>query len=162
MKHLARILIAFAIVSVALLPASSASAKATRIEFTGTELCDPNWVVVRDWMSGSDNEHMRGISTTCVETATIPQMTGTVYIYDFRLNAFDNFSAYGLSGKFRFVSTEGGEFVGTTTSPRNFVYHMAVGHGVGKYEGLELHWFVYESGEQTVFSGYILDLGHGN
>jgi len=163
MKHLARILIAFAMVSGALLPAPSASAKSTRIDFTGIEWCDPDtFVVTREWMSGPNNYHSRGLSQTCYETATIPQMTGTVYLYNFRINAFDNFSQAQVSGEFRFVSVEGGEFLGTATSPRSFVTFMAIGHGVGIYQGLELHWFLDESGEQTVFWGYILDPGNGN
>ncbi len=163
MKYLARILIAFAIVSCVLLPAPSVSANPNRTDFTGTELCeDSTYNFVREWMSGPNNYHARGVSQTCYETASIPEMTGTLYLYDFRLNAFDNFSTYGLSGKFRLVSAEGGEWVGTTESPRSSSIVTVVGHGVGKYQGLELHWFLDHSVQPVVFSGYILDPGTGN
>ena len=162
MKHLARILIAFAVVSCALLPASGASAKATRIPFTGTEWCDEDTVgLVRDWVSGP-NYHARGLSQTCYETATIPEMTGTLYVYDVLFNEFGNSGEGGVTGKLRFVSDEGGEFLGSWTWGRDDVGPTAVGHGVGKYQGLELHWFLDESGVPTIFSGYILDPGSGH
>jgi hypothetical protein len=162
MKHAARILMALVVVACTLLPAASASAKATRIPFTGTEWCDEGtYTFVREWLSGP-NYHIRGLSGICYETANIPQMTGTAYLYDVRANEFGNSGEGGVSGKLRFVSDEGGEFLGTWTWGRDDFGPTAVGHGVGKYQGLELHWFLDESGMPTVFSGYILDPGGGH
>jgi hypothetical protein len=157
MKHTVRILIGLCLVLSVLLPLTIASAKPTRIDFTGSEWCDPNtFVFTREWWDG-DNYHARGISQTCYDTATIPQMTGMDYLYDSRLDAFDNFAQMKMSGKLNFVSDEGGEWVATWKLPLDSETITVIGHGKGKYKGLELHWFLKLDGS---FQGYILDRGN--
>jgi hypothetical protein len=69
-------------------------------------------------------------------------MTRTDYLYDSRLDAFENFAQMKMSGKLRLVSDEGGEWIATWKLSLGSDTITVIGHGKGIYEGLELHWFL--------------------
>lgn len=149
------ILIIFLLVGIILMPAANVNAGATRIEFTGTEWCDPDTLTAeRVWTAGP-NLHARSWTQTCYETADIPYMNGTTYLYDGLANVG---SHYIINVKFRMVTVVEGVWVGNCELPANTNTINCVGHGEGIYEGLELHWFAHpNSGEPTPFTGYIID-----
>ena len=83
-------------------------------------------------------------------------MTGTDYLYDAQLDAFDNFAQMQMSGKLRFASDEAGEWLAIWIWPRGSDTISVLGFGKGKYDGLALHWFLKEDGS---FWGNITDRG---
>lgn len=143
-----------------LLPTAAAGAQAIRIEFTGTEWCDPNsfdFSDLRAWMAGP-NFQAKGWAQTCYETANIPQMTGTTYLYDAQTRIVGSEGKVQFTGKFRLETVEGGVWTGSWTLLGDATI-QSIGHGEGLYEGLELHWFsIPNTGEGlTQTNGYILD-----
>jgi hypothetical protein len=150
-----RFLIIILLVGTILLPASIVSAKANRIEFTGTETCDKSTTVLpRIWLAGP-NLQIRGFSQTCYETESIPEMTGTTYLYD-GVVVVKSDGNYMVKVKFRLETDEGGVWVGSAEKPVNATLIECVGHGEGIYKGLELHWFL-EDGDIKPGYGYIID-----
>jgi hypothetical protein len=135
-----------------------AHAEHSRIYFTGSELCDPDtFFFARAWVSGP-NLHLDGITQTCYDIATIPQLTGTDYLFDARINLVGGEPNFNLSGKLRMVSDEGGVWNGSWTLPANTAIIKVIAQGEGKYEGQQLHWFLNE--EDGSFSGYIDTTGN--
>ena len=152
-----RILIVILLAATILLPAAQASARTTRIEFTGSEWCDPDTLTVaREWMAGP-NYQARGLTQVCYDTADIPQMTGTDYLSDGNVKFIGSGGNLILSGKLRMETGEGGVWVGSWTLPANSTTIQVIGHGEGKYEGMKLHWFLSLDGP---FYGYILSPGN--
>ena len=157
MKTIFRFLIVFMLVAGVFLPMRIASAKETRIDFRGKEWCDPSTLVIsREWWSGSDY-HARGVSQTCYDFATIRQMTGKGYLFNARMDAFDNFTTWKMSGRSRMVTIEGGEWLSTWILPRgsDTITLIAVGHG--KYNGMTMYMFL--SFVDSTFYGYIIGPG---
>jgi len=131
-----------------------ASAKTTRIYFTGSEWCDSDtFIFTRVWESGP-NLHLDGITQTCYDTASIPQLTGTDYLFDARINFVGDGPNFILSGKLRMESAEGGVWVGSWVLPANTTIIQVIAHGEGIYEGQQLHWFLDEA--DGSFNGYIV------
>jgi hypothetical protein len=127
-------------------------AENTRIYFTGSEQCNPDtFVFARIWESGP-NLHISQIMQTCCDIADIPQLTGTDYLFDARVNLVGKGQIYNLSGKLRMESSEGGIWVGSWVLPANTSTIQVIAHGEGLYEGQQLHWFLVDSGP---FNGYI-------
>jgi len=139
-----------------LLTTTVASAKGTRIYFTGSEWCDQGtFTFARIWESGP-NLHLDQITQTCYDTASIPQLTGTDYLFDARMNLVGGGPKFILSGKLRMESAEGGVWVGSWVLPANTTTIKVIAHGEGLYEGQQLHWFLEETGNGSgPFSGYI-------
>lgn len=139
-----------------MLTTTIASAKTTRSYFTGSEWCDPDtFLFTRVWESGP-SLHLDGITQTCYDTASIPQLTGTDYLFDARMNFVGDGPNFILSGKLRMESAEGGVWVGSWVLPANTTTIQVVAHGEGLYEGQQLHWFLEETGTGSgPFSGYI-------
>jgi len=137
------------------IPVTIVSARATRIDFTGSEWCDPATLnAERLWWPGP-NLQVRGWTQTCYETANIPQMNGTTYLYDGLAVIGNN---YVVNVNFRMETTGGGVWTGVCQLPANTDVIKCIGHGEGVYEGLELHWFPGPNmGTPTPFTGYILD-----
>jgi hypothetical protein len=155
MKTSLRILIIAMLLIGILLPAALASAKSSRIDFTGNEWCDPNTLtVIREWIAGS-NYQARGLTQVCYDTADIPQMSGTDYLSDGRISFVGINGNFILSGKLRMETREGGVWVGSWTLLSNSNTVQVIGHGEGIYEGLQLYWFLSLDGP---FSGYIAGL----
>lgn len=154
MKSKKYILLAVLSVLILLLSATATpvSAKATRIEFTGKEICDePSFS--KQWMAGF-TWHANGITSTCHDTASIPELTGTDYLTGFTAQIVGkNFIMFG---KLRMESTEGGAWVGSWVFPAHSTTIQVIAHGEGMYEGMELHWFLSLDGP---FWGYIIDTG---
>ncbi len=156
MKQIMRISIILALVITVLLPMANASSITNRIDFTGSEWCDPDTLtVIREWMAGP-NYQARGLAQVCHDTADIPQMIGTDYLSDGRISFVGSDGNFILSGKLRMVTREGGVWVGSWTLPPNLDTVQVIGHGEGIYEGLQLHWFLSLDGP---FNGYILAPG---
>jgi hypothetical protein len=129
-----------------------AHAENTRIYFTGSEWCDPNSLIFgRAWMSGP-NFHANGITQVCYDTASIPQLIGTAYLFDGRI-VVNGLELYPISGKYRMESNEGGVWTGSWILPANSNIIRLTAHGEGKYEGLQLHLF--EDDSAGSFWGYI-------
>ncbi len=160
MKTSVRILIISMLIIGILLPASPASAKSNRIDFTGSEWCDQeSFTSARIWEAGP-NLHLDGITQTCHDIASIPKLTGTDYLIEARMNLVGSGPNFNLSGKLRMESLEGGVWVGSWVLPANTNIIQVIAHGEGLYEGLELHWFLTETGSGGgPFSGYILTPG---
>jgi hypothetical protein len=157
MKSVLRILIVLMLIVGVLMLVTIASAKTARIDFTGSEWCDPDtFTLIREWMAGP-NYQAKGLTEICYDTADIPQMTGTDYLYDGRISFVGNSDNFILSGKLRMETDEGGVWMGSWTLPANSNTIKVVGHGEGIYEGLQLHWFLDLDGP---FYGYIIDQGH--
>jgi hypothetical protein len=151
MKKMLRVLTFLAVAALILMPFSAVSAKSPRINFTGSEWCDPASLhIMKEWMNGTDY-HARGITQTCYDTADIPQMTGTDYLYLTNLDVING--EMKLSGAIRMVSDEGGTWLGLCNLPLGSDTITCVGRGIGRYKGLELHWFLTLDGP---FSGYII------
>lgn len=149
MKSKRYTLLAILLVLILLASAAPVSAKTTRVEFTGNEACDDP-LILKEWMSGP-NYHANGITSTCYDTASIPELTGTDYLTDGRMKFVGpNFI---LVGTLRMESAEGGVWKGSWVLPANSTTIQVTGHGEGKYEGMELHWFLSLDGP---FWGYIV------
>jgi hypothetical protein len=148
-----RILIVFLMAAAILLPTAPANAKTTRINFTGSEWCDESTLtLIREWMAGP-NYQARGLSQICFDTADIPQMTGTDYLYDGQLKIVGKGAKnFIISGKLRMETAEGGIWLGSWVLPANSTTIQVIGHGEGLYEGRHLHWFLSLEGP---FEGYI-------
>lgn len=128
-------------------------AKSSRIYFTGSEWCDPDtFNFARIWESGP-NLHIDQVTQTCLDTASIPQLTGTDYLFDARINLVGGGPNFILSGKLRMESDDGGVWVGSWVLPANTTTIKVIAHGEGLYEGQKLHWFLDEV--DGSFSGYI-------
>jgi hypothetical protein len=157
MKHIMHILFVLTLVFSLLFPMTIASANPNRIDFSGSEWCDPSTLnVIREWMAGP-NYQARGLTQVCYDTADIPQMTGTDYLSDGRVIFVGNTGDLVLTGKLRMVTNEGGVWVGSWRLPANSDTVQVIGHGEGIYEGLQLHWFLNLDGP---FEGYIVDPGN--
>jgi hypothetical protein len=154
MKSVLRILIVLTLVIGVLSPMTIAKAKTTRIDFTGSESCVPGTLtLIREWMAGP-NYLARGLTEVCLDTADIPQMTGTDYLYDGQVRFVGNTGNFILSGKLRMETDEGGVWLGSWVLPANSTTIQVIGHGEGLYEGLHLHWFLSLDGP---FNGYITE-----
>lgn len=135
-----------------------AHAENPRIYFTGSEVCNPyTFLFARIWESGP-NLHIDQITQTCYDTASIPQLTGTDYLLDARMNLVGGAPNFILSGKLHMVSDEGGAWNGSWTLPANTTIIKVIAQGEGKYDGQQLHWFLDEVG--GTFSGYIEEIGN--
>jgi hypothetical protein len=143
-----------------ILPVKPVSARTTRIEFKGSEWCDPSTMsAIKAWLAGP-NLQVRGFSQVCSDTADIPQMTGTTYLYDGKVSFVGEVENFVINGKLRTETDEGGVWVASWQLGANSNIVQIIGHGEGIYEGLQLHWFVVESDEDSSpFEGYILDPG---
>ena len=150
--------ILFVIVLVAVMYATTgiASAKTSRTDFTGSEWCPDTITFIRAIEAGP-NLHLAGISQTCYDTASIPQLTGTDYLSDSMLHLVGNGSNFIITGKLRMESEEGGIWVGSWVLPANTDTIQVIANGQGLYEGQELHWFLNLAGP---FYGYILNTGN--
>jgi hypothetical protein len=162
MKTTFRILIVLVLSFIVLFPTTMASAKQNRIEFTGSELCThADLEIPMEWYPGR-NWQARDASETCFDTnADTSMMTGTDYIYDMscRYVGEGNFM---LEGKLRMETDEGGVWVGSWEMSAHDYVIKVVAHGEGVYEGMHLHWFLYQGdttttpeGDITPFNGYI-------
>jgi hypothetical protein len=152
-----KLFLVLTVIAALLLATMPASAETTRIDFTGFDSCDPDTLIfTRAWEAGP-NLHIAGITQTCHDTASIPQLTGTTYLFDSRINLVGGESNFIIFGKFRTESDEGGVWVGSWVLPANTSTIQVVGHGEGLYEGQQLHWFLDVSGP---FWGYILTPGN--
>ncbi len=130
----------------------------SRIYFTGSEWCDSDsFTSARIWESGP-NLHLDQITQTCYDTASIPQLTGTDYLFEARINLVGGGPNFNLSGKLRMESAEGGVWVGSWVLPAHTTTIQVIAHGEGLYEGQQLHWFLDE--EAGSFSGYIVETGN--
>ncbi len=149
--------IAFVIVLASLLLATAgvASAQTARIDFSGSEWC-PDTFLFGSIRFPGPNLQIRDITQVCYDTASIPQLTGTDYLSDSNLHAVGKGGNFILTGKLRMESVEGGAWVGTWVWATNMDTIQVVAHGEGKYEGMQLHWFLTEEGP---FWGYILVTG---
>ncbi len=144
-----RILFVIVLLAAILLTATTASAKTTRIDFTGSETCSPDVNFERVKLAGP-NLQIKHITSVCYDTASIPQLTGTDYLTDGDMHyAGPNWI---LVGNLRMESDEGGVWVGSWVLPANADTIQVVAHGEGLYEGMELHWYLSLDGP---FSGYI-------
>jgi hypothetical protein len=152
MKTILRVSMVIVLMRLMLLPARLVTARTNRIEFSGAEWCDPTTLtVVREWLAGP-NYQARGLTQTCHDTASIPQMNGTDFLSDGRILVVGNAGNFIMTGKLRMESAEGGVWVGSWTWPVNSDTVQVIGHGEGLYEGLHLHWFLTLAGP---FFGYI-------
>ena len=152
MKSKKCILLAVLSVLILLLSATTVSAKTTRVEFTGYEVCDPP-LILKEWVAGF-TWHANGITSTCYDTASIPELTGTDYLTGFTAQMVGkNFIMFG---KLRMESDEGGVWIGSWVFPAHSPTIQVIAHGEGMYEGMELHWFISLDGP---FWGYIIDTG---
>lgn len=128
--------------------ATTASAKATRIEFTMIETCndDLNWE--NAWEAGS-NLHIAGITQTCIENGSIPQAKGIAYLYDGRAHLVDGQAV--MTGGSRIVTDEGGVWDGRWTFQAGVFEYVA--HGEGIYAGQQ---YFSVSNHNGNVKGYIL------
>lgn len=149
MKNLLRFFIILIIATVILLPAKVASANATRIDFTNTEICDNDITFTREWWSGP-NYHLAGITQTCHDTSDFPFAAGTVYLTDGELNCVAN--NCNMTGWARFETEEGGVWVGRWSLSAGVFEYRA--HGEGIYEGQQ--FFVMENFHNGLQEKYIL------
>jgi hypothetical protein len=148
-----RIILVIIMVASLLVAPGVARAGTTRVEVTGSEWCDMDtFIFDRIWESGL-NLHIDGITQTCYDTASIPQLTGIDYLYDAQLKYVGNGPNFNLSGKLRMESAEGGTWEGSWVLPANTTIIQVVAHGEGLYEGQHLYWFLDEA--DGSFSGYI-------
>ncbi len=148
-----RIMLVIIILASLLVAPGMARAETTRIEFTGFEWCDMNtFIFDRIWESGP-NFHIAGITQTCYDTASLPQLTGIDYLYDAQLKDVGDGPNFILSGNLRMESEEGGTWVGSWVLPANTTIIQVIAHGEGLYDGQHLHWFLDEA--DGSFSGYI-------
>lgn len=150
-----RILCTLVLIGAFLLPTAGAGAQATRIEFSGTEICDmASLTAERVWEAGP-NFFARGWTQTCYDTSDNPMMTGTAYLSGGLANIG---SHYIVNVKMRMETSESGTWEGTCVMPANTDEIHCVAHGGGAYEGLEMFEITHpSSGELVSFSGYILD-----
>lgn len=145
-----RILFVIVLLAAILLTTTTASAKTTRIDFTGSEWCDPDTLIFGDMRLAGPNMQIKHITQVCYDTASIAQLTGTDYLTDGDMHFVGpNFI---LVGNLRMESDEGGVWVGSWVLPANADAIQVVAHGEGLYEGMELHWYLSLDGP---FWGYI-------
>ncbi len=156
MKTIMRILLAVALSPLLLSVPAAQAQGATRISFTNHEVCDPGtFVWERAWLAGQVDQ-IRGITQTCYETASIPQMTGVAYLLDARLISVDDKPTFVLGGKIRIEAQDNCVWVGGWTWPAKSRNVQVVAHGDGTCQGMELHWSEDASGAG---GGYILVTG---
>jgi hypothetical protein len=135
---------------------TKASAKSSRIDFTGSEWCDPETMFFdKVWLAGP-NAHIGQLTQVCYDTASIPQLIGTDYLSGANVHFVGGGKIFIMTGKLRMVSVEGGAWVGSWVLPANTTTIRVVAHGEGLYEGMVLHWFLSLDGP---FWGYILTSG---
>ena len=149
MKNLLRFFMILILVAVIMLPGTVASAKATRIDFTNTEICDEDFTFTREWWSGP-NYHMAGITQTCHDTSEFAFAAGTVYLTDGELNCVAH--TCNMTGWSRFETDEGGVWVGRWSLSTGVFEYRA--HGEGIYEGQQ--FFVMENFHSRLQEKYIL------
>lgn len=151
MKTILRILIVFLLAASVFLPMTATTATVTRIDFTGSEWCDPETLtLIREWMAGP-NYQARGLAQTCYDVASISQATGKDYI-EGRILAVGKPGNFILSGKNRIETDEGGVWVGSWVLPTNSDTIQLIAHGEGMYEGMMLYEYLNLDGP---FYGYI-------
>jgi hypothetical protein len=134
-----------------------ANAQTTRIDFTGSEWCDPDTFLFGSAREAGPNLLIRGITQVCYDSASIPQLTGTDFLSNASLQLIGTGPNFILTGKLRMESAEGGVWVGSWVLPANTNTIMVIAHGEGLYNGMQLHWFLTEDGP---FWGYILNPGN--
>jgi hypothetical protein len=149
MKTLLRFVMVLTLATVILLPATRVSANATRIEFTVSETCDNDLTNVREWSAGP-NFHATGITQTCHDLGSIPQVTGTVYLTDGNMHYVGNNAI--MTGLARFETDEGGVWVGRWTFSAGVF--ILVAHGAEMYEGQQ--YFGFHNLNSGLNKGYIL------
>jgi hypothetical protein len=151
MKTTLRVLLVLVLTFIVLLPTKIASAKETRIEFTGYEECTGDTLIIPvEWYPGR-NWQARGATETCVDTADTPMMIGEDHLYDMAAHSV-GVGNFILNGKLRMETYEGGIWVGSwELIPSTYIIKV-IAHGEGVYEGMQLHWFLSLEGP---FHGYI-------
>jgi hypothetical protein len=151
MKTPFRVLLVLVLSFVVLLPTKIASAKETRIEFTGYEECSGDTLIIPvEWYPGR-NWQARDAIETCSDTADTQMMTGEDHLYDMAAHSV-GVANFILNGKLRMETDEGGVWVGSwKLTPSDYIIKV-VAHGEGIYEGMLLHWFLSLDGP---FYGYI-------
>ncbi len=149
MKNKLRFIMILMLAVVILLPATVASADATRIDFTNTEICDDDITFTREWWSGP-NYHLAGITQTCHDTSDFPFAAGTVYLTDGELNCVT--STCNMSGRARFETFEGGVWDGRWSMSAGVFEYRA--HGEGIYQGWQ--FFVMDNFHSGLHEKYIL------
>ena len=153
-----RILIILLLGVVIVIPTTIVNARATRIDFVGTELCDPATLYAESLWWAGPNLQVRGWTQTCYESADTSEMEGVTYLYDGLAVIGNN---YVVNVNFLMITNEGGVWRGVCQLGANTDIIKCVGHGEGIYEGLELHSFPSpNNGEPTQFTGYVLDHSH--
>jgi len=151
-----RILFFIIVVITILATTGVASAKTTRIDFTGSEWCDPDTLIFGNVRLAGPNVQIKPFTEVCYDTASIPQLTGTDYLTDGNVHFVGNGQNFILSGKLQMQSDEGGVWVGSWVLPENTSTIKVVAHGEGLYDGMVLYWFLSLDGP---FWGYILNPG---
>ena len=149
-----RILFVLVLVTAILASTSIASAKTTRIEFTGSEWCDEDTLIFEREKLAGPNMQIKHITQVCYDTASIPQLSGTDYLTDGDMHVVgQNFI---IDGNLRMESDEGGVWVGSWVLPAHTNTIKVIAHGEGLYEGMILHWYLSLDGP---FWGYIFTPG---
>jgi hypothetical protein len=158
MKRMKSILLALLLVASLLASTGVASAKTHRINFSGSEWCDPATVNIGSVRQlGPNLQVIKLISQTCYDTASVPQLTGTDYLKDAKLYVL-NGNLFKMNGNLRMESSEGGAWEGHWVMPANSTTIQVTAHGKGLYKGMELHWFLSLESDATgnnTFWGYI-------
>ena len=152
-----RILFVILLVAAMLASTGVASAKTTRIDFSGSEVCDESTLTIAKIIEAGPNLHLMQITQTCYDTASSSKLTGTDYLTGGNMHIVGGGKNFILTGTLRMESTEGGVWVGSWVLPANSNTIKVVAHGEGLYAGLQLHWFLSLDGP---FSGYILNPGN--
>jgi hypothetical protein len=164
MKTPFRILMVLVLSCGILLPTTMASAKETRIEFTGYEVCTGELDILKEWYPGW-NYQARGATETCIIPAegNIAMLAGIDNISDMAgifVGNWNNHFNVVLHGKLRLETYEGGVWVGSWEMTSSDFMIKIIAHGEGLYEGMQLHlyedWLAEWNGEpSSPFYGYI-------
>ena len=121
-----------------LLFTSTVSAKNETIEFTYTEVCDNDNMIVDRWIfNGQVNWLMKGFHVTCTDTASIPQYTGTLVAEGNSQQVGTN-GIWVLTGKARLETEEGGVWNMNCVFPTPLWEINCQGQGEGKYAGMQI------------------------
>lgn len=154
MKGKNYVLLIIALLALILFMSNKASAKTTRIDFTGSERCDPDTLMFDKLQLAGPNLQIKRITQICYDTASIPHLTGADYLTDGDMHLVG--SNFVLVGNLRMESEEGGVWMGSWVLPANTTTIQVIAHGEGLYEGMILHWYLSLDGP---FWGYILTPG---
>jgi hypothetical protein len=160
MKTRLHIILILVLAGCLILPAIPVSAATVRQDFTGTFIC--NSMSFEKIKPAGPITQFRGWSDVC-EIQAAPSSSlidGTVNLSDGVLVLFKDGLSWKFSAKFRIETSVGsweGSLQGKGSLVENVVAYQAIAHGVGSYEGLQLHMFVDPYHQEM--EGYILDPG---